>query len=768
MLITKRNGKKEEVKLDKILQRVKTQAEDLKKVDPVKVAQKVVGGLQDGMSSSVIDELLAQTAHNMADVHFEYGVLAGRITVSAIHKETKQNFYQVMKDAYKEGVLSDDFIEKVKKYQKEIEKAIDYDRDFMFDYFGIKTLMNAYLIKSNRKVIERPQHMFMRVAIQVSDDSWPKIKESYDLFSKGLYTHATPTLFNSGYKRPQLASCFLMSMSDSIEGIFDAVKEAAQISKYAGGIGLHASSIRARGSEIKGNSGISNGIVPWMKVLNETARAVNQGGKRPGSIAVYMEPWHADIESFLELKKKLPPEEIRAKDLFLALWCPNLFFKRAETDGSWSLFDPVEAPGLTEVYGEEFEALYEKYEAEGLARKTIKARDLLSKICETQIEHAGIPYMLNKDEANKKSNQKNLGVIKSSNLCTEIIEYSDDNETAVCNLSSICLPKFVKGTEFNFKKLEEVVRHIVNNLNNVIDRSFYPNDKTQRSNLRHRPMGMGVQGLADLFIQLRMPFDSEQAIKLDRDIFETIYFAALSESVKLAKKHGTYESFKGSPASEGILQFHMWNETPSDRYDWDSLIKDVKEFGLRNSLFVAPMPTASTAQIFGNTEAFEPIKGVLYRREVSAGDFIVVNKQFVRDMEKLGLWNISVKNKILAQNGSVQGLAEVPAELQDLYKAAHEMSQKWIIDHAAARGAFIDQSQSMNLFLDKPNIGKLSSALMYAFKKGLKTLSYYVRTEMKDKAVKVGIETTKEKEYSSEEAVACSIDNPEDCEACGS
>lgn len=764
MLITKRNGKKEEVKLDKILQRVQNLSEDLKKVDPVKVAQKVVGGLQDGMSSSTIDELLAQTAHNMADVHFEYATLAGRITVSALHKETKPNFYQVMKDALKEGIIAPEFMEKVKAHQKEIEKIIDYERDYIFDYFGIKTLLNAYLIKVDRKTIERPQHMFMRVAIQVSDDSWTEIKKSYELFSKAYVTHATPTLFNSGYKRPQLASCFLMTMNDSIEGIFDAVKEAAQISKYAGGIGLHASTIRAKGSEIKGNSGISNGIVPWMKVLNETARAVNQGGKRPGSIAVYLEPWHADVESFLELKKKLPPEEIRAKDLFLALWCPGLFFKRAEEDGNWSLFDPVEAPGLTEVYGEAFESLYTKYEIEGRARKTMKARDLLSKICETQIEHAGIPYMLNKDEANKKSNQKNLGIIKSSNLCTEIIEYSDENETAVCNLSSICLPRFVKNGEFNFKKLEEVVRHQVKNLNNVIDRSFYPNEKTKKSNLRHRPMGLGVQGLADLFVQLRLPFDSDAAIKLDREIFETIYFAALSESNKIAKEIGAYETFKGSPASEGILQYHMWNETPSDRYDWESLIESIKESGLRNSLFVAPMPTASTAQIFGNTEAFEPIKGVLYRREVSAGDFIVVNKQFVRDMEKLGLWNQSVKNKILAQNGSVQGIEEVPAELQVLYKAAHEMSQKWIIDHAAARGAFIDQSQSMNLFLDKPNVGKLSSALMYAYKKGLKTLSYYVRTEKRDLTTKVGLE----KEVSTEEAIACSIDNKDECEVCSS
>ena len=768
MFILKRNGKKEEVKLDKILQRVVSQAEDLKKVDPVKVAQKVVGGLQDGMSSSRIDELLATTAHNLNDVHFEYGILAGRITVSALHKETKPNFYQVMKDAFKAGVLAEDFIEKVKKYQKEIEKTIDYERDFMFDYFGIKTLLNAYLIKVDKKTIERPQHLFMRVALQVSDDSWSSIKESYELFSKGLYTHATPTLFNSGYKRPQLASCFLLAMEDSIEGIFGgAVTESALISKYSGGIGLHASSIRAKGSEIKGNNGISNGIVPWMKVLNETARAVNQGGKRPGSIAVYIEPWHADVESFLELKKKLPPDEIRAKDLFLALWCPSLFFERCDKDGNWSLFCPSEAKGLADVYGDEFNKLYEKYESEGLARKTMKARDLLSKICETQIEHSGVPYMLNKDEANKKSNQKNLGVIKSSNLCTEIIEYSDANETAVCNLSSIALNKFIRGSEFNFKKLEDVVRVIVNNLNNVIDRSFYPNDKTKRSNLRHRPMGIGVQGLADMFIQLRMNFDSEQAINLDRQIFETIYFAALSESVELAKKHGAYETFKGSPASEGILQFHMWNETPSDRHDWATLIEDIKKHGLRNSLFIAPMPTASTAQIFGNTEAFEPIKGVIIKREVSAGDFIVVNKQFVKDMEKAGLWSINLKNKILASNGSIQHLEEIPVEIRELYKAAHEMSQRWIIDHAAARGVFIDQSQSMNLFLDKPNIGKLASALMHAYKKGLKTLSYYVRTEIKDKAVKVGLESTMP-QATAEEAIACSIDNPEDCEVCGS
>lgn len=766
MQIVKRNGKKEEVKFDKILQRVQNHCQDLKKVDPVKVAQKVVGGLFDGISSSKIDDLLAQTSHALSDEHPDYGILAGRIAVSSLHKETKPSFYQTMKDAYKDGVLADDFIEKVKKYQKEIEKAIDYDRDYLFDYFGFKTLAHSYLIKSNKKVIERPQHLFMRVAIAVSDDSWTAIKESYELFSKAMYTHATPTLFNAGYKRPQFASCFLLKVGDSIDGIFEAVREAAQISKYSGGIGMHATEIRAQNSRISGNNGISNGLVPWMKIFNETARAVNQGGKRPGSIAVYLEPWHADVESFLELKKKLPPEELRAKDLFLAMWCPSLFFERCEKDENWSLFCPKDTPELPDAYGDKFNELYEKYEKSGVARKTMKARDLLAKIVEVQIEHAGVPYMLNKDMANLKSNQKNLGTIRSSNLCTEIIQYSDDNETAVCNLSSVILWSFLQNGKFNFDKLEKVVRKIVRNLNNVIDRTFYPTEKTKKSNLAHRPMGIGVQGLADVFNKLKIPFDSEQAINLDKEIFETIYFAALSESVELAKKQGSYSSFKGSPASEGILQFDMWNEKPSERYEWDKLKKDIIKHGLRNSLFIAPMPTASTAQIFGSTEAFEPIKGVIYRREVSAGDFIVVNRDFVKDMEKLGLWSLEIKNKILRNNGSIQSIAEIPEEVKNQYRCAHEVSQKWVIDHAAARGIYIDQSQSMNLFFDKPTVGKVSSALMHAYKRGLKTLSYYIRTEVSAKVGKVGLED--KKDYSTEEALACSLDNPENCEVCSS
>lgn len=773
MYILKRNGKKEEVKLDKILVRVSSHCEDLKHVEPIKVAQKVVAGLYDGISSTKIDELLSETAALLNDEHPEYGLLAGRIAISALHKETSASFYQTMKSLFKEGSLGDEFINKVKKYSKELEKVIDYERDFDFDFFGVKTLMGksnqpGYLMRVNNQIVERPQHLFMRVAVAVADDDLKSIKELYDLISHGYYTHATPTLFNAGHKKPQYASCFLVQMeSDSIEGIFNTAKEAGLISKHSGGIGIHVSNLRASGSRIKGNNGFSNGLVPWMKIFNEVARSVNQGGKRKGSIAMYLEPWHADVEGFLELPKEVGPEEIRARDLFLAMWMPDLFFKRAEAGEDWSLMCPDECPGLQDVYGDDFDKLYMKYEAEGKVRKKIKARDLLAKICECQIEH-GMPYVVAKDAVNKKSNQKNIGVIKSSNLCAEIVEVSTEDETAVCNLASVALSKFVKASrkEFDFKKLEKVVRIATRNLNNVIDRTFYPTDKTKKSNLRHRPIAIGVQGLADVFMMMEMPFESAEAMQLDRDIFETMYFAFLTESMELAKEQGPYETFKGSPASEGILQFDMWDVKPSDRHDWETLREQIKVHGLRNSLGIALMPTASTASIFGNVEAMEPQKANLFRREVLSGEFMIVNKHLVKALEKINLWNADIKNKILVNRGSVQGIREIPENIQAIFKNAYELKQKVIIDHAAIRGPFIDQTQSMNLFFEEPKIGSLSSAMLYSWKLGLKTLNYYIRSKAKAKAATVGIGETKT--YTSQEAVNCSIDNKEDCEVCSS
>jgi len=776
MFIVKRNGKKEEVRLDKISARVSSLSKDLKKVEPMKVAQKVVGGLHDGISSTRIDELLAQTAALHNDEHPEYGRLAGRISSSSIHKETIASFYQTMKLLYKEGSLSDEFIAKVKKKNESIEKMIDFDRDLDFDYFGISTLMGkpgqpGYLMRIDNKIVERPQHLFMRVAVAVADDNPKAIKELYDLISQGYYTHATPTLFNAGHRRQQFASCFLVQMEDdSIEGIFNTTKEAALISKYSGGIGIHASNLRANGSKIRGNNGFSNGLIPWLKIFNDVARAVNQGGKRKGSIAIYLEPWHADVIAFLNLLKKAGDEAVRARDLFLAMWMPDLFFKRAEEDKEWSLFCPHEAPGLQDVYGEEFEKLYEKYEQqEGLVREKVKARELLAKICETQIE-GGMPYLLAKDSANRKSNQKNIGIIKSSNLCAEILEVSNAEETAVCNLASICLSKFVKNGQFDFKKLEKIVRIATHNLNNVIDRTFYPTEKCRKSNLRHRPIGIGVQGLADVFFLLGLAFDSEEALALDRQIFETMYYAFLSESMELAKKHGAYETFHGSPASDGILQFDMWNVKPSNRYDWDDLKQEIKKHGLRNSLGLALMPTASTASIFGNTEAFEPQKENIFKREVLSGEFMLINKHLVKDLEKLGLWNMDLKNKIILNNGSIQGITEIPSDIQSIYKTAYELSQKVILEHAAARGPFICQTQSMNLYFDELKIGKLSSAAMMGWKLGLKTLNYYIRSKPAARGSKVGIptESVPKKEYTAEEAVTCSLDNKDECEACSS
>lgn len=770
--VIKRNGKKEKLSFDKVHQRVVTLCHDLKKIDTYKVAQKVISGLFDNISTTKIDELLSETAALLNDEHPEYGLLAGRIVISSLHKETNSSFYQTMKSLYKEEQLSDEFISKVKKHQNSIEKIINYDRDFNFDYFAIKTLSGksdrpGYLMRVDNKIVERPQHLFMRVAVAIADDNIKSIQELYDLVSQGFYTHATPTLFNAGHKNNSLGSCFLIQMeSDSIVGIFNTAKEAALISKHAGGIGIHVSNLRANRSRIKGNNGFSNGLVPWMKILNEVACSVNQGNRRAGSIAVYLEPWHADVEAFLEMPKIQGPEELRARELFLALWIPDLFFKRCESDEEWSLFCPNECPGLQDVYGDEFEELYTKYEKANKERKKIKARELLAKISEIQIEH-GMPYMLAKDSINKKSNQKNIGVIKSSNLCAEIVEVSNENETANCNLASVALSKFVKTQkkEFDFKKLEKVVRVVTKNLNNVIDKTFYPTEKSKVSNLKHRPIGIGVQGLADVFFQLNIPFDSEEALSLDREIFETMYYAFLSESLELAKIHGPYESFKGSPASEGILQFDMWNVKPSSRYDWGKLKEDIKQFGLRNSLGIALMPTASTASILGNVEAFEPQKGNIYKREVLSGEFIIVNKYLVKALEEVNLWNQNIKNRILSDRGSVQNIAEVPQSIKDVYKTAYELKQKSIIDHASERGPFIDQTQSMNLFFENIKMGQLTSAMMYGWKKGLKTLSYYIRSKSATKGAIVG-EVSETNNKVNE--ISCSIDNKEDCEVCSS
>lgn len=774
MQIVKRNGKREEVKFDKILGRVKNLSEGLK-VEPVAVSQKVVAGLVDGISSTKIDELLAETAAVLTTEHPDYARLAARIAVSALHKVTASSFYQTMKQLYKEGVLSDEFLEVLRGNGQKIDAMIDYSKDFNFDFFGYKTLEKGYLQKINGKIVERPQHLFMRVAVGVAGiggGSLEDIKELYEMMANGLYTHATPTLFNAGTKRPQLSSCFLVAMKDdSIEGIYDTLKECALISKNAGGIGLHIHNVRANGSVIKGINGTSDGIIPMLKNFNETARYVNQGGRRKGSFAIYLEPWHSDIEPYLDLKKNTGKDELRARDLYLALWIPDLFMKRVKDDGNWTLMCPNECPCLSDVWGAEFEKLYTKYETENRGRKTIKARELMAKIIESQIE-TGVPYMMFKDAANAKSNQQNLGTIKSSNLCCEIIEYSDPEETAVCNLASICLPKFVKNGKFDHKALGDVVRVATRNLNRVIDINYYPTPATKKSNMRHRPIGLGVQGLADVFFLLGLPFESEEAQKLNREIAETIYFHAVIESVELAKKYGKYETFDGSPASKGKLQYSLWNSTPVMKYDWKALEKSVMEHGMRNSLLVAPMPTASTASIFGNVECFEAITSNLYKRMVLAGEFVLVNRYLVTELEKLGMWNKEMRDRIIAEGGSIAGVLEIPENIKQVYKTVWEIKNRTIIDMAAERGPFVCQSQSMNLWFAKPTFGSINSALFYSWEKGLKTGSYYIRTKPALEAVKVttkSVEATQPKqEYTAQEALMCSLENPEACVACSS
>ena len=750
MFVIKRDGRKEPIMFDKITARIRKLNYGLNPlVDPVRVAMRVIEGLYDGVTTSELDNLAAEIAATMTTTHPDYAKLAARISVSNLHKNTKKLFSETMTDLYeyvnprtgkKAPLLSDEVYEVIQKNADELDSNIIYNRDFGYDYFGFKTIERSYLLKLNGKIVERPQHMLMRVSVGIHLNDIKAVLETYELMSKRYFTHATPTLFNSGTPKPQMSSCFLLTMrDDSIDGIYDTLKQTAKISQSAGGIGLSIHNIRATGSYIAGTNGTSNGIVPMLRVFNDTARYVDQGGgKRKGSFAVYVEPWHADIFDFLELKKNHGKEEMRARDLFYAMWTPDLFMKRVEEDGQWTLMCPNECPNLYNVYGDEFDALYTQYEAEGRGRKTIKARDLWEKILESQIE-TGTPYMLYKDAANRKSNQKNLGTIRSSNLCTEIMEYTSKDEVAVCNLASIALPMFVKDGAFDHISLFDVTVRVTKNLNRVIDRNYYPVKEAENSNFRHRPVGLGVQGLADAFIMLRLPFTSDEAKQLNQEIFETIYFAAVSASVEEAKTDGPYESYKGSPISNGEFQHNLWgikDEELSGRWNWAELRKKVKKHGVRNSLLVAPMPTASTSQILGNNECFEPYTSNIYTRRVLSGEFIVVNKHLLEDLVERGLWNEEMKQELMRNNGSVQNIAAIPTDLKELYRTVWEMSMKDIIDMSRHRGYFIDQSQSLNLFMEGATMAKLTSMHFYAWKSGLKTGMYYLRTKSAVDAIK--------------------------------
>ena len=747
MYVVKRDGRREAVKFDKITARIKKLCYGLNPlVTPEKVAMKVIEGLYDGVTTSELDNLAAEVAATNTITHPDYALLASRIAVSNLHKNTKKSFSDVVKDLYeyidpktdkKAPLISDEVYDVIIKNADILDSTIIYDRDFRYDFFGFKTLERSYLLKLKGEVAERPQQMLMRVAVGIHKDNLDAAIETYNYMSEGWFTHATPTLFNSGTPKPQMSSCFLLTTKeDSIPGIYDTLKQCAQISQSAGGIGLSIHDIRATGSYIKGTNGTSNGIVPMLRVFNDTARYVDQGGgKRKGSFAIYVEPWHADIFDFLDLRKNHGKEEQRARDLFYALWIPDLFMQRVEENGDWTLMCPNECPGLADVHGKNFEKLYKKYESEGKGRKSIKAQELWFKILESQIE-TGTPYMLYKDAANEKSNQKNLGTIKSSNLCTEIIEYTAPDEVAVCNLASIALPKFVIDGKFDHEKLFKVAYRVTKNLDKVIDANYYPVAEARNSNMRHRPIGIGVQGLADTFILLRQAFESPEAKQLNKDIFETIYYAALTASKDLAIENGPYESYKGSPVSKGILQFDMWNVKPSERWEWDLLRDEIKKNGVRNSLLLAPMPTASTAQILGNNECFEPYTSNIYTRRVLSGEFIIVNKHLLRDLVKLGIWDDRLKNKLMASNGSIQNIEEIPENIKNLYKTAWEISQKVLLDMAADRGAFIDQSQSLNIFMENANFAKLTSMHFYGWKAGLKTGMYYLRTKSATDAIK--------------------------------
>ncbi len=820
MLVLKRDGHRESVKFDKITARIEKLCYGLdpKFVNPVEVAMKVINGLYDGVSTVELDNLAAEIAASMTTRHPDFAKLAARIAVSNLHKVTSKSFSNTMKRLYtyvdpKTGenapLISKETWKVIHENAAELDEAVLYDRDFSYDFFGFKTLERSYLMKVDGKVVERPQHLLMRVAIGIHGEDIPAAIETYNLLSEKWFTHATPTLFNAGTPKPQLSSCFLLTMKDdSIDGIYDTLKQTAKISQSAGGIGLSIHNVRAKGSYIKGTGGTSNGIVPMLRNFDMTARYVDQGGgKRKGSFAIYLEPWHADVFDFLELKKNHGKEEMRARDLFYAMWIPDLFMKRIEDNEMWSLFCPNEAPGLADCWGEDFERLYEKYEKEGKYRKQVKAQDLWFEILEAQIE-TGTPYMLYKDAANRKSNQKHLGTIKSSNLCTEIIEYTSPDEVAVCNLASIALPKFVtEEGKFDHQKLYEITKVITRNLNKIIDVNYYPVIEAKNSNMRHRPIGIGVQGLADAFILLRMPFDSPEARGLNKDIHETIYFAAMEASMELAKKDGAYETFKGSPISKGIFQFDMWGVTPdSGRWDWENLKREVKQHGARNSLLLAPMPTASTSQILGNNECFEPYTSNIYTRRTLSGEFIIANKHLMKDLISAGLWSETMRQKLISTNGSVQAIPEIPQNIKDIYKTVWEISQKAIIDMSADRGAYICQSQSLNIHLTDPNFGKLTSMHFYAWKKGLKTGMYYLRSTAAADAIKFTLDksaleptvaavtsTVAEPvmavqsvavaenqqaiqyeqlplaDYDQKRAdMACSLDNPDACEACGS
>ncbi len=793
MFVLKRDGKKEPVMFDKITARVRNMCYGLNKlVDPVKVAMRVIEGLYDGVSTSELDNLAAETAATMTVQHPDYAKLAARIAVSNLHKNTKKVFSEVMSDLYhyvnprtgkKAPLLSDETYKVIMDNAEKLDSTIIYNRDFGYDYFGFKTLERSYLLKINGEIAERPQHLLMRVAIGIHQEDIDEAIETYELMSKKFFTHATPTLFNAGTPKPQMSSCFLLQIQDdSIDGIYDTLKQTAQISQSAGGIGLSIHNVRATGSYIRGTNGTSNGIVPMLKVFNDTARYVDQGGgKRKGSFAIYMEPWHADVFEFLDLRKNTGAEEKRARDLFYAMWIPDLFMKRVEENGEWTLMCPNECPHLFDTYGEEFEKLYTGYEKVGKGRKTIKARELWEKILEAQIE-TGNPYMLYKDAANRKSNQKNLGTIRSSNLCTEIMEYTAKDEVAVCNLASIALPMFVEENEngtkfFNHQKLYKITKKITRNLDTVIDRNYYPVKEAENSNFRHRPIGLGVQGLADAFILLRLPFTSDEAKKLNEEIFETIYFAAVTSSMEIAKAKEPYSSFKGSPMSLGEFQFNMWGvseEELSGRWDWKALRKKVIKNGVRNSLLVAPMPTASTSQILGNNEAFEPYTSNIYTRRVLSGEFIVVNKHLLEDLVDLGLWDNEMKENIMRANGSVQHIDSIPQELKVLYKTVWEMSMKDIIDMSRQRGYFIDQSQSLNLFMQDANYAKLTSMHFYAWKSGLKTGMYYLRTKSAVNATQFTVSNIKKVEEipltpeELKQLILQSKENLDDCEMCGS
>jgi ribonucleoside-diphosphate reductase alpha chain len=773
MFVVKRDGRKEPVMFDKITARVKKLCYDLNPlVDPVRVAMRVIEGLYDGVTTSELDNLASEIAATMTTTHPDYAQLAARISVSNLHKNTKKSFFDTMTDLYtyvnprtgKDApLLSDEVYETIKKHKDVLDSSIIYNRDFGYDFFGFKTLERSYLLKLNGAIVERPQHMLMRVSVGIHMGDIDSVLETYELMSKRYFTHATPTLFNSGTPKPQMSSCFLLTMQDdSIDGIYDTLKQTAKISQSAGGIGLSIHNVRATGSYISGTNGTSNGIVPMLRVYNDTARYVDQGGgKRKGSFAIYIEPWHADIFDFLDLKKNHGKEEMRARDLFYAMWVPDLFMKRVEADGEWTLMCPNECPDLYNCHSEEFEALYAQYESQGKGRKTIRARELWEKILESQIE-TGTPYMLYKDAANRKSNQKNLGTIRSSNLCTEILEYTSPDEVAVCNLASIALPMFVKDGAFDHDELYRVTKRVTKNLNRVIDRNYYPVKEAENSNLRHRPIGLGVQGLADAFIQLRLPFTSQEAKDLNQEIFETLYFAAVTASMEEAEKDGPYSTFKGSPMSKGEFQHNMWgikdNEL-SGRWDWVALRKQVKKHGVRNSLLVAPMPTASTSQILGNNECFEPYTSNIYTRRVLSGEFIVVNKHLLEDLVELGLWTEDMKQELMRANGSVQNIEGIPAEIKELYKTVWELSMKDIIDMSRHRGYFIDQSQSLNLFMEGATMAKLTSMHFYAWKSGLKTGMYYLRTKSAVDAIKFTL-SNKEKAQVPETAASVAAQAP--------